>query len=65
VSHSERRNDLCGSSGVGGGRDSSVGIATRYGLDRLCRGREGGEIFLNPLSLELDIYSLSHHLCKM
>ena len=22
-------------------------------------------VFINPLALELDIYSLAHHLCKM
>jgi hypothetical protein len=34
VSRNDRLNDLYGSTGVGGGRNSSIGIATCYGLDR-------------------------------
>jgi len=41
VSQTERLNDLHGSTGVGGGRGSSVVIATCYGLDKLMWGREG------------------------
>ena len=46
---------------------SRITIYSQWSLAKLClvSEREGTLRTFNPLALELDIYSLAHHLCKM